>query len=426
MGEHQLPLRRHARAHRDVLLADEAQRLGRRPRLAGEHDRGAVRELVPHAGHVADVGEGEDDEPAVARLGELAHVPRDRGHADRGRRPRPSARRWCRSSTRCTRGRSAAIAGEPSRERRPAERGAELGDVEHLARRRHRRGSRRRRRGRSRRGSGAVEDARLLVDAEPQVDRGGDGAGPQRAEVAGGELDRGPEHQADDVAGPHAEVEQRGGEPVGGPVEPGVGDALLAVDVGLAVGVLDAPRPAAGRRSFAALTTADITGRVRTVPEPRGSATSDGVRCERRRDDPVPALALGLVQERVGAPFEDVRGLARAPGADPGGERDRTRYRGTEAFEHRDRLGLGAAGEDDRELVATEPGQRVRRPQLGAPGLGQAHEDVVRSVVADAVVAALEVIDVEDREHDAEVLAGGGARAAARDPPRGRDGSRGR
>ena len=42
----------------------------------------------------------------------------------------------------------------------------------------------------------------------------------ERAEVAGGELDRGAEHEAHDVAGPHAEVEQRGREPVGGPVEP--------------------------------------------------------------------------------------------------------------------------------------------------------------------------------------------------------------
>ena len=75
------------------------------------------------------------------------------------------------------------------------------------------------------------------VGPEPQVDRGGDRADAQRAEVAGGELDRRRQQERDHVAALHAEVEQRRGEPVGGAIEPSVGDALVGVDVGLAVGI---------------------------------------------------------------------------------------------------------------------------------------------------------------------------------------------
>ena len=125
------------------------KRLGCRPRLAGEHDRRAVRELVPHPGHVADVREGQHDEPAIAGLGELAHVARDRGHAlvvvDRALRRAGGAAR-----PDDARG----IGGLDHRQVRvgsglASERGAELGDVEHRCRGSRRPGSRRRRRGRS-------------------------------------------------------------------------------------------------------------------------------------------------------------------------------------------------------------------------------------------------------------------------------------
>ena len=58
------------------------------------------------------------------------------------------------------------------------------------------------------------------------------------AEVARRELDRVREHQAHDVARPHSEVEERGGEPVGRAVEPAEVDTLVLVDVRLAAGVV--------------------------------------------------------------------------------------------------------------------------------------------------------------------------------------------
>ena len=65
-GEHQRPLRGHALGHGHPLLLDEAQGVAGLPRR-GRDDRGdRPLQLVPHAGHVADVGEGQRREPAVA------------------------------------------------------------------------------------------------------------------------------------------------------------------------------------------------------------------------------------------------------------------------------------------------------------------------------------------------------------------------
>ena len=177
-------------AHRDALVADEAQRLGRRPRLAGDHDRRRVRELVPHARHVADVREREHDEPPVPGSVSWPMLREIAGLALRGRRPRPSARRSSRSSTRCRWGRSASSVREALAAGR--RRSARLERVDARGRGRGRRPS----------GSSAPSPrtvtwdrvrARMLaclVRTEPEVDRGGDRADAQRAEVAGGELDR--------------------------------------------------------------------------------------------------------------------------------------------------------------------------------------------------------------------------------------------
>ena len=83
----------------------------------------------------------------------------------------------------------------------------------------------------------ALENARLLARAEPKVDRGRDRARAQRAQVARGEFDRRRQQQAHDVARRHAPVDERGGEAVGGAVQPGVRDPLLAVHVRLAIGM---------------------------------------------------------------------------------------------------------------------------------------------------------------------------------------------
>ena len=50
-----------------------------------------------------------------------------------------------------------------------------------------------------------------------------------------------------------------------------------------------------------------------------------------------------------------------------------------------------------RELVATEAGQRVLRPDAGAQPVGDAHQQLVADLVAEAVVDQLEPVQVEEQ-----------------------------
>ena len=74
-------------------------------------------------------------------------------------------------------------------------------------------------------------------------------------------------------------------------------------------------------------------------------------------------------------------------------------------FEHRggDAVGLlgRGLGEQDRELVAAEPGEHVGLAQAAAQQLRDAHDQLVAGRVAERVVDRLEVVEVE---HDRRAL----------------------
>ena len=72
--QHQRPLRRHALGDGDALALDEPQRVGRLPRRGGDDGGDRVLELVPHPGHVGDVGERQRREPAIGERAERART----------------------------------------------------------------------------------------------------------------------------------------------------------------------------------------------------------------------------------------------------------------------------------------------------------------------------------------------------------------
>ena len=97
----------------------------------------------------------------------------------------------------------------------------------------------------------------------------------------------------------------------------------------------------------------------------------------------------------------DVRDIARDAGSDgaPVRERDRCADAGDEPFGNGDRLGLVRdLLEEDRELVATEAGGGVARPDREAKALADRLQDLVPGRMPEAVVEVLEVVHVE--EHD--------------------------
>ena len=73
----------------------------------------------------------------------------------------------------------------------------------------------------------------------------------------------------------------------------------------------------------------------------------------------------------------------------------RTRPR---AFGDGERPGQGRLGQQQRELLAAEPGDRVRRTHRIPEPLGQHHEHVVPHAVPVPVVDELEVVEVDDHE----------------------------
>ena len=62
---------------------------------------------------------------------------------------------------------------------------------------------------------------------------------------------------------------------------------------------------------------------------------------------------------------------------------------------------LAASGLLDQhgELVATEPGHRVGRAQAALNPAGDLDEDPVAGAMADAVVDALEIVEIEEQDH---------------------------
>ena len=79
-------------------------------------------------------------------------------------------------------------------------------------------------------------------------------------------------------------------------------------------------------------------------------------------------------------------------------------------------LGVLAArlGQDHRELVAADPAGDVGRADDAADAVGDLGEHGVAAEVADAVVDALEVVEVEDDQRDEALVALGAGDLAAR------------
>ena len=128
---------------------------------------------------------------------------------------------------------------------------------------------------------------------------------------------------------------------------------------------------------------------------------------------------LGLVHRRVGV-ADQARGL-RALGAgdrDPqrglrevlaGGELERRLEGGDDPLGHaRGRALVGNPIEQDDELVAAEPRDRVAGPQRGLQPRRDLHQQLVAGGVPERVVDELEVVDVE--QHDGDLRAGAGER----------------
>ena len=120
---------------------------------------------------------------------------------------------------------------------------------------------------------------------------------------------------------------------------------------------------------------------------------------------------LGGVERAVGGAHE-LGGVARlGPAAgDPDGHGDRARE-GRELGAHQqpqvlgdgERPRLAGAGEHERELLAAEPRRHVAGAARGPQHVGEAPQHVVARVVAERVVDALEVVEVE---HQQRQLAG--------------------
>jgi hypothetical protein len=124
------------------------------------------------------------------------------------------------------------------------------------------------------------------------------------------------------------------------------------------------------------------------------------------------ALLLGRVHGRVGVAEQAVELLTLVPQGDPGaglGQDLTAVHHDWVADPCKDPaghgLGLGLVGgrEDDRELVATDPGRGVGRSKAGPQPVGHLDQNVVAGGVAQVVVDLLEAVQVE--HGDGEVLA---------------------
>ena len=61
-------------------------------------------------------------------------------------------------------------------------------------------------------------------------------------------------------------------------------------------------------------------------------------------------------------------------------------------------LDVGGRGQQDRELVAAEPGDRVALADAFLQALGELHQQQVADVVAERVVDLLEAVEVEQQQ----------------------------
>ena len=151
----------------------------------------------------------------------------------------------------------------------------------------------------------------------------------------------------------------------------------------------------------------------------------------RRLEEPEPpaALALGPVQRQVGVPDQLVRVVpvlreqrdahARRRVHLLAAEVERRLQDGQQLGGERGRVGRPARPElDQRELVPAEPGQGVAAADHAAEPAGDAAQQRVAGRVAEAVVDALEVVEVE-QQHRHPAAAAPGQRQRLPEPVRG-------
>ena len=141
----------------------------------------------------------------------------------------------------------------------------------------------------------------------------------------------------------------------------------------------------------------------------------DDRRVHRRFEDRGAALAgrLGRVHRDVGVPQQLVRVLAHPAGngdADAPPDRDLLapdRERHLQRVDHPFRdcqgaLELHLVRQEDRELVAAEPGRQVVGSHAAADPVGHGRQQPVAGRVAEGVVDDLEVVEVEEEDDRAE------------------------
>ena len=127
------------------------------------------------------------------------------------------------------------------------------------------------------------------------------------------------------------------------------------------------------------------------------------------QQESAPALLLGRVQGLVGALDHRVDGLAvvRVEGdADARGHADLvagSEHRPDQSVEdlggdHGGVLGLGDIVEQEHELVAAQPGDRVRLAALALQPAGHLDEQGVADIVAEGVVDSLEAVQIEEKD----------------------------
>ena len=86
-------------------------------------------------------------------------------------------------------------------------------------------------------------------------------------------------------------------------------------------------------------------------------------------------------------------------------DRDRVGDAGADAAGDLERLLLTHVEDDDRELVAAEAGDAVPGPDAGLQALGEVHQQRVPDLVAEGVVDALEVVEVDQHQREPRALA---------------------
>ena len=162
--------------------------------------------------------------------------------------------------------------------------------------------------------------------------------------------------------------------------------------------------------------SSDRSSAWRSAPSSSSRSTA---RCARGLVEQLVARAaqlLGAVHRRVGFPDHRLRGHRRV-GDDRDADADRHRgvgllevdrqsHRPADPLGDQDHLSLARQlFEQERELVATEPGDRVHRAQHRLQPVRQPRQQAVAGGVPERVVDLLEVVDVEEQDRDRGVVA---------------------